>query len=113
MLQRFGSWLREQRVYLAETYGDCFENASHDERMEAFRLYNLAAHTELAEALQELDWKTWRSSSHDRDAAVLELIDLLVFTANMFVVLEVTDEELEDRYAAIIERNALRQEARA
>lgn len=106
---RFATWLRDQREIQRGIYGYDVDAASPEERMEYIRLNNLAAHTELAESLQQLDWKPWRQGESNRHGAVNELVDVLFFVANMLLQLGVTDDELNERYEAKVEINRNRQ----
>jgi hypothetical protein len=110
MLNRFGHWLLQQRKFQRETYGHDMDKLSRRDRIDFIRVNNLAAHTELAEALQCLDWKPWRSGPEDRDAAVMELVDTLFFVGNQLIALHVTDDELNSLYEQKTGINQARQE---
>lgn len=100
---RFANWLRNARQVQDEVYG----LRPVDLEGEAWSAYVqrdfLAAHTELGEALQELPWKWWRGAAgkpdeEARERCVVELIDCLCHVSNIFVALDVTDDELEYYY---------------
>jgi len=74
---------------------------SERERVDYVKDMMLAAHVELAEALQCVDWKPWRSDrTTSRPAFVEEMVDVLHFCANLLVAFDVTDHELREAYAA-------------
>lgn len=74
---------------------------SERDRVDFIRIMTLAAHTELSEALQCVDWKTWRSDREtDREAFIAELVDVLHFVGNLLVAVDCTDVELREAYAA-------------
>lgn len=62
----------------------------------------LAAHVELSEALQEVDWKPWKGGTGEVDRAkfVEEMVDVLHFCANILVAVGVTDAEIQEAYPA-------------
>lgn len=114
-MQRFGSWLEIARRFQRDTYGTEIAQLSNKEWAEYVRWNFLAAHTELSEALQHLQWKPWRGGEKrtvgtDRDLAVREMVDVLFFVSNILNALGVTDEELEREYSVKQSINSRRQE---
>lgn len=100
----------------AEAYG--IDTSKMDDKAFAdyLRLNFLAAHTELSEALQNLEWKPYhgqqpgRPTGAERERTVVELIDVLHHVGNLFVALNVADAELEYEYERKSQRNRKRQE---
>jgi hypothetical protein len=71
------------------------------ERTQFLKDMMLAAHVELDEALQRIDWKPWRSDRvTDRAGFVEEMVDVLHFCGNLLVAFDVTDDELHEAYTA-------------
>lgn len=84
---------------------------SRDEALEFIRWNVLAAEDELHEALQEVGWKPWATSRHiNRHEYVGELIDMLHFVVNLFLVVGVTPAEVLERYKLKNAKNHRRQE---
>lgn len=68
-----------------------------------FRTQALAAFVELAEAVQEVNWKPWKFTGQTRkDRFTEEVADLMHFIPNMCLAQGVTAEEL---YAAYCKKN--------
>jgi dimeric dUTPase (all-alpha-NTP-PPase superfamily) len=81
------------------------------EAIEFIRWNTLALTDELHEALQEVGWKPWASSTHiNREEFVGELVDAMHFLVNLFLVVGATPEEVHDRYAKKNAKNHTRQE---
>lgn len=74
--------------------------------------WNVTALTdELHELLGETSWKPWAKGDHvDVPAAKGEAIDALHFLLNLFIVLDMSAEEVMFRYKAKREKNIKRQE---
>lgn len=71
----------------------------------------LAATDELHEALDEVGWKSWASSNHVNEEAFKgELVDAFHFFMNLMGVVEMTPDELLERYFRKAEKNLKRQQ---
>lgn len=107
-------WLESTKQLQSEHFGvdyDKFES-SGDALIAYLMTQFVALQAELAEFLQELNWKPWSKEHHgvrSRDSAVGELVDLEHFLANIYCALGVTDREHEARYREKQARNARRQ----
>lgn len=83
---------------------------SEDAKIQYIRDMILAATDELHEALNETGWKPWASSRHiNREAFVGELIDVMHFMVNLWLAVDATPEEIEQKYLAKANKNAKRQ----
>lgn len=115
MTPRFNFWLGRARRFQEETYGTPIGDLEGKEWASYIRTNFLAAHTELSEAIQHLQWKPWRGGEHrpdpvNRDLAMVELIDALFFISNILVALGVTDDDLNAAYERKAAVNKRRQE---
>jgi hypothetical protein len=117
---RFGSWLARTREVQEGVFGIDAEALSDDEYAHAWETAAFSVGIEVAEATAHVPWKPWSRKrgrpqggpgdpGSDRDQAVRELVDAAHFLANLFVLLGVTDEELDRRYAEKTEENIRRQ----
>lgn len=79
-----------------------FTTMSTEARIVYVKEYVLALEHELHEALDEMSWKPWatREPVLDRTAYIGELIDVLHFLMNLFLVVEVSADEIYDGYIA-------------
>lgn len=84
---------------------------SRPEAIEFIRWNVLALTDELHEALQEVGWKPWATSSHiNREEYVGELVDAMHFLVNLFLVVGASPTEVLERYAKKNAKNHTRQE---
>lgn len=84
---------------------------SRIEAIEFIRWNTLALTDELHEALQEVGWKPWATSSHiNREEYVGELVDAMHFLVNLFLVVGATPAEVLERYTNKNAKNHTRQE---
>ncbi len=114
----FTTWMLQTRM-LQEQYYKVVPGKLEGNDFAQWVMFNaLAAHSEISEAMQLLNWKPWkndrgRPDSVDTRAAVAEeLVDALHFIANMLVSLNVSDEELNAIYLSKMEVNRNRQRER-
>lgn len=82
-----------------------------DERLQFIKDMILASEDELHEALGEVGWKPWATSRHINEEAFKgELVDLWHFFMNLAMAVNMTPDELYDRYIAKRLKNIKRQE---
>ena len=110
----FDEFLEAQRALQVSSFGGDPSQVEGEARAD-YVMYNaLALSDELHEALLEVGWKPWltvgRGEWIDRDGFVKELIDLLHFLGNLFLVAEVTGDEIAERYLRKRQVNKKRQE---
>jgi hypothetical protein len=94
-----GSEWEEQRALQAQLNDGSFPHEfSEEDKITYIKDMVLACTDELHEALAEVGWKPWASSRHiTREAYVGELVDAWQFLMNLFLVANVTPEELAAR----------------
>lgn len=81
---------------------------SIEDRMDYYRDVTLALIKEAMEALDETPWKPWRGvfeQQLDRDAAAIEICDVIVFAIVLYIILEpsIALEEAMEKTLAKIE----------
>lgn len=102
--------LDHQRQLQTRSFGTDPCMLEGDQRAQYIRDMTLALIDELSEALNETGWKPWATSRHvNRDAYIGELVDAVHFLANLFLVVEATEQEILAAYLAKAEKNRLRQ----
>jgi len=111
-------WLESTRELQSKFFDVDYEEfaVDGDALADYLHVQTTAAHCEITEFLDEIDWKPWMHTPrgvHDRTAAIGELVDLGHFLANMLCALDVTDEEWEALYTAKQRRNRARRESGA
>jgi dimeric dUTPase (all-alpha-NTP-PPase superfamily) len=80
-------------------YGHDFAHMETADRVEFIKWNALGVQSEIAEAMQETSWKPWATGNYvDRDPYVGELVDTLKFLLNLMLVVEVTPQELMQRF---------------
>lgn len=85
--------------------------ASTQKRIQFIKDMVMALEDELHEALAEVGWKPWATSTHiNRDAYVGEMVDALHFFLNLCLVVGVDADELFTKYLAKNAKNAQRQD---
>lgn len=85
-------------------------NSSIEDRMDYFRDIALALIKEVSETLDETPWKPWRNlydQPLDKDKAALEVCDIIVFAAVMYIILE-PSMPLEDSMEITLAKNEKR-----
>lgn len=103
--------LRETRG----TTGDYDLSRLPQQLTQAVRFNVEALHVELAELLDLLPWKEWKSYPADYvdqkqvEEIKFEIIDLLFFVNNLFLSLGMTDEDIQAYYFAKYQENVRRQ----
>lgn len=106
----FGNWVEKTKYLQEEFYGQKFEDFTLEQLVDWVRINVLAAEDELHEALGEISWKPWASSTYfNRDAYLGEIVDVLHFVGNLLAGAGITDQELNAAYLAKMERNRQRQ----
>lgn len=106
----FTDWLHETRKLQIESFGKDPAALEGETQVEYVRWNMLAAQDELMEALHEISWKPWASAEFfNKNEFANELVDVLHFVANMLVTAGVTDEDLDERYLAKMQKNRDRQ----
>jgi dimeric dUTPase (all-alpha-NTP-PPase superfamily) len=87
------------------------EFESNEERIQFIKDMILALTDELHEMLGEVGWKPWATSDHiNEDAFKNELIDAWHFLMNLMLVVNMSAEELYERYIAKRQKNIKRQD---
>lgn len=112
----FDEWLLSTRVLQRQSFGRDPAMLEGAELAEYVRWNTLAAHAELTEALEEVDWKPWTVTEdgfRNRDAFVVELVDVMHFVANMLVAAKCSDAELTRIYEAKQQKNRDRMASKA
>ena len=100
-----------QRQLQVEAFGQDPGSLEGDERIQFIKDHNLALQDELHEFLSETGWKPWASSRHvNAEAARGELVDAFHFFMNLCLVVELSAEELYERYTIKRQRNIERQQ---
>lgn len=95
-----------------KAYGKDPRELAGQERIDFFKDMKLALQDELHEALDEIGWKPWATSKHWNDDAVKgELVDAWHFMMNLFIVADLSPNELFQRYVAKRQKNIERQKA--
>lgn len=80
-------------------YGHDFKTMTTQERIEFIKWNALGVQSEVIEAIAETSWKPWATGNYvDRDPYVGELIDTLKFLLNLMLVVEVTPQEVMQRF---------------
>lgn len=112
--------LELQELLQFDAFGESPRRYEGEEFITYVRHNVLAAHTELSEFLQTVNWKWYgaRAEQEDRrptgdvrDKAVEELVDVLHFYVNLLIALHVDEEELEHVYREKRRMNQRRQAA--
>ena len=102
-----------QRQLQIKSYGKDPVALTGEERADFATWNSYALIDELSEAMQELKWKPWLTSTRgdwvDRDAFVGELVDALHFFMNLALLAGCTGEEMATRYFIKRGTNARRQ----
>ncbi len=106
----FSEWIQLQ-ASLQRTIGvDPRDLGPTPERSDFVRWNVLAAIAELMEALDEMPWKPWATTTQfNRKAVIAELVDAMHFIANVLRVVDATGEELTQEYLRKNRRNLERQ----
>ena len=84
-----------------------------EQRVQSVRNLSLAVMMELAELVDSTPWKPWRpmeDQGFDRDNAAREVIDIMFFLVAICEDLNITAEQLETKFAAVLHNNLLRLE---
>lgn len=108
-------WLSETARIQHDVFYVPLGEMTDPQHAEYIRYNALAAHHELVEAVEEVQWKPWATFDGDtpvvpdRVAFIRELVDASMFIANMAVSVGCTDEEWETIYRAKWEVNIERQ----
>lgn len=113
----FGSWLDETKQLQIEAYGtDYSQLHPYDEtnlpRLVEYLAWNTKAAThELVELDSETSWKPWQHDKPyvNRDAVIMEAIDVLHFAANILCAVDCSTDELNAGYARKMAVNRRRQ----
>jgi NTP pyrophosphatase (non-canonical NTP hydrolase) len=100
-----------QRAFQARLMGDVPSALEGTERKAYVREQALALTDELHEALAEIGWKSWATSTHlNREAYKGELADVLIFLMNLMLVADITPSELMESIKAKQVNNHKRQD---
>lgn len=94
-------WLASTRALQEEYFLDVdFASMTPEDRATYISTNVLAANLELAELLGEVGWKPWTSPRGwiNRDEAVVEVVDVLHFIANILAAMDVSEVELWEAY---------------
>jgi dimeric dUTPase (all-alpha-NTP-PPase superfamily) len=110
----FEEWLASTRLLQIQSFGSDPSILCNNDFAEYIRWNVLAAQVELAEFIQETEWKPWKDGNgrpgvEGRERAVEELVDVMHFVANLLVALNVTGPELADVYRGKQQVNRERQ----
>ena len=97
MMDTFARMLALQEQLQRESFGYNFETMTTEQRIQYIKDMKLALEAELQEALDETGWKPWATRKFiNRDAYLGELVDVLHFLMNMFLVLGDNTGDLAD-----------------
>lgn len=107
----FDLWLMlQQRLQITAMGEDPGQVVDLDERKDFARWNITAAILELGEALEEVPWKPWASTTvENREAAIGEVVDALHFIANFLLLIRATGMELTAAYKKKNIKNLQRQ----
>lgn len=107
----FSDWLNKTLELQRESFDTDPPSLKGDERADYIMWNIAAAQVELAEALQETQWKPWgkHRGGVDRNKFAEEIVDVMHFLANVLCCVGVTGEELTARYDDKRSTNAERQ----
>jgi LPS O-antigen subunit length determinant protein (WzzB/FepE family) len=107
----FDEWLETQLVYQRQSFGNDLRKLTLTERLTYLdEMLKSAAIEILGEAYNELSWKSWAKNQFlNRDALVSEIVDSLFFLANCLAALEVSSNELAEKYRGKMNLNTARQ----
>jgi|GEM_PF-3794302 len=78
---------RNQKIISAGDPG-CIPDEGHPPSKDAVRSYTLALMVELAEFIQELDWKPWKDKQINAERVADEFADILAFMGILIVYLD-------------------------
>lgn len=109
----FEEWLTAQLTLQRDVYGTDPRALQDEERARYLTWNAYALIDELSELMDEVQWKPWAQNMGmiiSRERAVGEAVDMLHFMANILLTLDVTGEELAERYRAKQQVNGERQE---
>lgn len=117
------AFLEHQLALEREHFGNDPGAMQGEELAEYIRWNFVALHTELGEALQELDWKPWKRRGREEsdpfkgdsetvDRFREELVDCYHFLGNLFLAADVDDALLDELYEGKRKVNEQRQAAR-
>lgn len=99
-----------QRSLQKESYGKDPAELRGDEAIQFIKDMHIALTDELHEALAETGWKPWATSRHiNHEAFKGELVDAFHFFMNLCMVVDMSPEELAEKYMAKRAKNAQRQ----
>jgi len=79
-----------------------------EQRMNSFRNSSLALMMELAELVDSMPWKPWRSveeQTYDIENAKREVVDILFFLVSLCEEMHVTAEDIEIKFHQVIANN--------
>jgi dimeric dUTPase (all-alpha-NTP-PPase superfamily) len=103
--------LEQQERFQRRLLGAAPKDLTPHDRAAYVREMKVALDDELHEALGEIAWKSWASTTHfNRDAYVSELIDAWHFYMNLLLVADVSAEEFGERYMEKLRKNHARQD---
>jgi dimeric dUTPase (all-alpha-NTP-PPase superfamily) len=104
--------LKRQLELQRESFGIDPQQLHLEERDRYVQAMALALIVEVDEALQEISWKPWASGQwFNREAYLLELIDVLHFWCNLVLIATDDPDEILSVYLRKAEINALRQKS--
>jgi hypothetical protein len=104
--------LKRQLELQRESFGIDPQQLHLEDRDRYVQAMALALIVEVDEALQEISWKPWASGQwFNREAYLLELIDVLHFWCNLVLIATDDPDEILSVYLRKAELNALRQKS--
>lgn len=114
MNDRLSQIIWQQCTLQEESFGYNFNRMTPDERIQYIKDMSFALIKELSEATDEVGWKSWAKSRHiNEEKYVGELIDMLHFLINLFLVTGMDPstiaDTIYDKYWVKSEINAQRQ----
>jgi len=79
-----------------------------EQRMQSMRNSSLALMMELAELVDSVPWKPWRSARNqtfDKNNATREAVDIIFFLVSICEELHITSEDLELKFHEVLKNN--------
>lgn len=103
-------WIEEHKKHQKAAYGIDLDAMTEEELVKYIDDMLRAAMLEIAEAYNELSWKSWAKSTYiNREELIGEGIDVLIFIGNALAAAGATSEEVNRRYLSKMGLNAQRQ----
>lgn len=109
----FNEFLSSLRQDQAERHGRDYDDMTQEELAGLLHVYSTALFTEVAELVEEFDWKPWKQSTHygmafDPNTVAAEAADVLHFLGHLCNMAGLDDDMLSDAFDEAREKNRRR-----